>query len=71
MTNSLEEILLADTVLIIHDGKICQFSPREIIQNEQILPRHGLEVPLLLQIAKKMNASDLQDLRSKLWRARY
>lgn len=66
LTNLLEEILLADIVLVIHDGKIQQFTPAEIIQNAQILTDAGLEMPLLLQVAQKFGVHKLQDLRSQL-----
>lgn len=66
MTNLLDEILLADTVLILDNGKVTIVTPAEIIRNLDILTQHGLEAPLLLQVAKKFNVESLRDLQDKL-----
>ncbi len=66
MTNLLDEILLADTVLILDNGKVTIVTPAEIIRNLDILTQHGLEAPLLLQVAKKINVESLRDLQDKL-----
>lgn len=66
MTNLLDEILLADRVLILDGGKMIISTPVEIIQNPEILTQHGLEVPMLLQVAKKLKVSSLRDLREQL-----
>lgn len=66
MTNLLDEILLADTVIILDAGQIIKSTPVEIIQNPEILTQHGLEVPVLLQVAKKLQVSNLPDLRARL-----
>lgn len=66
MTNLLDEILLADTVLILDDGKIIKSSPPEIIQNPALLQEHGLEVPILLKVAKRFKTYNLHDLRKRL-----
>ena len=66
MTNLLDEILLADTVLILDHGQIIISTPVEIIQKPRLLTQHGLDIPLLLQVAKKLKASSLQELRQRL-----
>lgn len=66
MTNSLEEILLADVVFVLDEGKIHQFSPQTLIEKPQILAQYGLEVPLLLEFARKFQTFSLESLRSKL-----
>lgn len=66
MTNLLDEILLADRVLILDDGKMIISTPAEIIRDPKFLTQHGLEVPMLLQVAKKLKADNLHDLREQL-----
>lgn len=66
MTNLLDELLLADTVLILDDGKVIKSTPVEIIQNLTLLSAHGLEIPLLLQVAKQLKAYNLHELRQKI-----
>lgn len=66
MTNLLDEILLADRVLILDDGKMIISTPAEIIRDSKFLTQHGLEVPMLLQVAKKLKADNLHDLREQL-----
>lgn len=66
MTNLLDEILLADTVLILTGGQIIKSTPVEIIKHPALLTQSGLEVPLLLQLAKKLKTYNLRDLRRKI-----
>lgn len=66
MTNLLDEILLADKVLILYSGEVIISTPAEIIRNPEILTRHGLEVPMLLQVAKKLKVNSLRALREQL-----
>lgn len=66
MTNSLDEILLADQVLILNQGQITTTTPTELIRQPQILHQHGLETPLLLQVARKFKVYSLEALRAKL-----
>ncbi len=66
MTNLLDEILLADQVLILDDGKMITSTPVEIIQEPDLLVEHGLEVPILLQVAKKLGVNNLLELRKQL-----
>lgn len=66
MTNQLDEILLADAVIILDQGKVFQYTPAEIIRQNTILEKHGLEVPLLLRVAKKLHAQNLRELEELL-----
>lgn len=66
MTNQLDEILLADTVVILDAGKAHQYTPAELIRHQEILEKHGLEVPLLLRAARKLGAKSLQELEARL-----
>lgn len=66
MTNQLDEILLADAIIILDQGKPYQYTPAEIIRRQEVLEKHGLEVPLLLRAAKKLKANSLQELQARL-----
>lgn len=66
MTNSLDEILLADQVLILDGYHIYQHTPAELIQDNSILTRHGLATPLLLKVAKNLGVDNLYELRERL-----
>ncbi len=47
ITNSLEEIKLADKVLVIDNKTIYKYSKKEILNNKEILKRHELYNSLL------------------------
>lgn len=66
MTNLLDEILLADKVLLLDNGQIYQYNPAEIIDQPELLVKHGLEIPLLLQVAQSLKVTNLEDLQQNL-----
>lgn len=66
MTNLLDEILLADKVLLLDNGQIYQYNPAEIIDQPELLIKHGLEIPLLLQVARSLKVTNLEDLQQNL-----
>lgn len=66
MTNLLDEILLADKVVILDAGRVIISTSAEIIRHQEMLTQYGLEVPMLLQVAKRFKVSNLNDLRAQL-----
>lgn len=58
LTNSADEILLADRTLILEDGLISAEIPRqELLNQAKLLRRHGIVLPTILQIAEKLQKS--------------
>ena len=66
MTNLLDEILLADKVLILAKGQIYQYMPAEIIKQPRLLTKYNLATPLLLQAARSLGVANLTDLQRSL-----
>lgn len=50
MTNWLDEIAIADSVLILDDRKIYPYSRAELLKDPSILEKHHLETPLMLKL---------------------
>lgn len=65
LTNSADEILLADRTLILENGLISAEIPRqELLNQAKLLRRHGLVLPTILQIAEELQKSGI-NLRLK------
>ena len=55
ITHYMDEVILADRVFVMNDGKIVlSGTPREIFQERQTLRECGLEIPLVLELADKL-----------------
>lgn len=52
-TNALDELLLAKTVYILQQKQLYSYTQAELIQNADILPKHGLKPSLVLRLAQK------------------
>lgn len=50
MTNWLDEILIADRILVLDERKIFSYRRDELLKDLPILERHGLEIPLALKL---------------------
>lgn len=66
MTNWLDEIVLADQVLILDSCKIYMYSCAEVFNYPEILVQHGLDTPPLLQLAARHQMSHEEILCSLL-----
>lgn len=65
LTNSADEILLADRTLILENGHIVAEVPRpELLNQAKLLRQHGLVLPTILQIAEELQKSGI-DLQLK------
>lgn len=65
-TNVLEEILLADAVVILDAGQVIKTTSAAIIKDLSLLQKHGLAAPLILQLAQKLHAYTWQELQERL-----
>lgn len=50
MTNWLDEIIIADEILVLDERKIFRYGRDELLKDLTIFERHGLEVPLTLKL---------------------
>ena len=57
-TNSIDEILLSDRVIIIDNNKIAEeFKKTDILENIDILKKYDIKVPEIVQALKKLRNS--------------
>lgn len=55
ITHDINEIMLADHVLILNDGKaIGQGTPKDVFENEKLIDSIGLEEPFIFKLIKKL-----------------
>ncbi|EFG55562.1 energy-coupling factor transporter ATPase [Lactobacillus amylolyticus] len=55
ITHDINEIMLADHVLILNDGKaIAQGTPKDVFKNEKLIDSIGLEEPFIFKLIKKL-----------------
>lgn len=60
LTNSADEILLADRTLILEHGHIVAEIPRaQLLEKASLLRQHGLALPTILQIAETLQKSNI------------
>ena len=60
--NKGEDLLLADNMLIIKDGKIIdQGEPKELLKKENLFVKKGIEVPFISDLSNKIMAYELID----------
>lgn len=55
ITNAIDEILLADRVIVIKDKQIQkEFNKKDILQNIDVLKSLEIELPMIIQVAEKL-----------------
>lgn len=60
ITNAIDEILLADRIIVIKDKQIQkEFSKKDILQNIDILKSLSLELPMIIQIVEKLKENGI------------
>jgi len=60
ITNNTEEIMLADKIIVLHDGKIAeQINKEELIEKVDLLNKYNLKVPTLIELIKNLNDNNI------------
>lgn len=60
ITNNTEEIMLADKIMILDDGKIAeQISIQELVNKTDILKKYSLKVPTVITIMEKLKRNNI------------
>lgn len=60
ITNAIDEILLADRVIVIKNGQIQkEFNKKDILENIDILKSLDIELPMIIQIAQKFKEKNI------------
>lgn len=65
-TNLLDELLLADEALVLHQTRIHPHHQAELIYHPQLLPHYGLQPSFILRLARKYRAQSWQELAERL-----
>lgn len=61
ITNVADEILLADRILILEDGKIVEeIYKKELIEKAYLLDKHGIKQPILLNLLTKLSQQNVK-----------
>ena len=61
ITNYAEEILLADRVLILEQGGICEeIKKQELLEKTDILLKHNIKPPKVIEIALKLKEAGIK-----------
>ena len=59
ITHYMDEVVEADRVVVLSDGKIALLgTPEQIFKNQEVLNNLGLELPLCTEIAQKLGLGD-------------
>lgn len=60
ITNAIDEILLADRIIVIKNGQIQkEFNKKDILQNIDTLKSLDIELPMIIQIAEKLKEKNI------------
>ncbi len=65
-TNLLDELLLADEVLVLHQARIHPHRQAELIYHPQLLQHYELQPSFILRLARKYRAQNWQELAARL-----
>lgn len=61
ITNSAEEMLLADRILILENGKVCEeIKKQELLEKTDILLKHNIKLPPIIEIALKLKEKGIK-----------
>lgn len=67
ITNSAEELLLADRILFLENGKVGEIVRKtELLDKAEAFERHGIAKPLIVQIVAQLQAQGM-NLKMKNW----
>lgn len=65
ITNNIDELKYADDIIIIDNKSIYKYSINDIINNNNILTKHKLEIPFIFKIANTLNIKDINNINEK------
>ncbi len=65
ITNNMNELIYADDIIIIENHKVYKYTIFDIINDNNILIKHNLDVPFIFKIAKALNIKDKDCLNEK------
>ena len=67
MTNNTEEIMLADKILILEDGKIVeQIDRNEILDKTEIIKKYNLKLPTTVRILDELRKNNINIMPEEL-----
>jgi len=62
VTNNTEDLIYADNILILKNGKLNEIGPlEELLKQENIFSKNELKLPFVIDLSYKLNAYDLID----------
>ena len=76
ITHYMEEVVGCDKVFVMDGGRVTACgTPREIFENQAVLDRAGLELPVAAKISQKLRTKGIDigltltkgELKEKLW----
>jgi len=62
ITNHLEELIYADEILILDEGKFYSYAKKDLLQHLDILTKHGFAIPFLLKIIEELKNKGIDAL---------
>lgn len=65
ITNNINELLLADEVIIFDNKKPYKYSINEIIADPSILTKHHQPIPFILKIASLLHLTNKKDINEE------
>ena len=61
ITNVAEEMLLADRIILLQEGKIvAEIKKEELLDNLEILEQYDVKIPLILEVIKKLRQARIK-----------
>ena len=65
ITNDMSELIYADDVVIVDNKNVYKYSISDIIQNNNILTKHKLDVPFILKLASSLGITNAKNINEK------
>lgn len=62
ISNDMNELIYADDIIILDNHKIYKYTLEDILKENNILTKHGLNIPFILKVATSLKIKDAKDL---------
>lgn len=62
ISNDMSELIYADNIVIVDNNKVYKYTLQKIIEDNNILTKHNLEIPFILKVAKILKIEDVNRL---------